>query len=175
MAMRSAWQRCGWGGVLLIAVSGCLGGQTGQPGSLTCGAEPATDLAATDFVAAFEGTHQATLVWNVSEGATLEDVLTLELRRRDPVDASVGCAGTLEAWADMELTTRDYGLLESRAILLQGERDQLERARILVRGARVTLDADLAVVDGEVRISGTLTTSDNALPAPTATFPSAGE
>ena len=75
---------------------------------------------------------------------------------------------------DLSLTTRDYGVLERREIVVSGGAGQLEEASILVRGARVTLDADLAVVDGEVRIAGTLTTSDNALPAPTATFPSAG-
>jgi hypothetical protein len=75
---------------------------------------------------------------------------------------------------DLTLATRDHGVLERREVVVNGGAGQLEEASILVRGARVTLDADLAVVDGEVRISGTLTTNDNAFPAPTATFPSAG-
>jgi hypothetical protein len=180
MAMRSARQRCGWGGVLLIAVFGCLGGQTGQPTVGTCDSrtldldEPVRGVTPSEFMAAFEGVHVVPLSWNVSGGAGIEDQLTLELRRRDGATPFLNCGNGLEVTMDLSLTTRDYGVLERREIVVSGGAGQLEEASILVRGARVTLDADLAVVDGEVRIAGTLTTSDNALPAPTATFPSAG-
>jgi hypothetical protein len=179
MAMRSAWQRCGWGGVLLIAVVGCLGGQTGQPLSSTCGNrtlefdEAVQGVTANEFIAAFEGVHVAPLVWKVSGAAPIEDALTLELRRRDDTAPLLECGHTLQVSMDLTLTTLDHGVLERRGVVVGGDSGQLEEASIVVRGERVTLEANLEVTNGEVRISGTLETSDGALPAPTATFTSA--
>jgi hypothetical protein len=179
MAMRSAWQWCGWGGVLLIAVVGCLGGQTGQPLSSTCVNrtleldEAVQGVTANEFITAFDGVHVAPLVWNVSGAASIEDALTLELRRRDDTAPLLECGHTLEVSMDLALTTRDYGVLERRGVVVRGDAGQLEEASIVMHGERVTLEANLEITNGEVRISGTLETSDGALPATRATFASA--
>ncbi len=176
--MRSAWQRCGWGGVLLIAVFGCSGGQTGQPDSGFCEFQPVRADRAIDgvspeaFAAAFEGSHAARLVWNVPEAAGMEDVLTLALSRPDATEASVDCSHTvLEVKLDLELRTSNHGLLEIRTVALRGELGQARRAEILTVDGRVRLDADLTVV-GQVEIAGTIRTGDVALPARSATISS---
>lgn len=71
---------------------------------------------------------------------------------------------------DLEVRTRDHGVLETTAVKMVGPTGQRERAQIAFQ-AGVRLDADLLIVDGEVRWSGVLTTSDPELPATTATFP----
>lgn len=173
MAMRSA-RHCGWG-ALFIAVVGCLGGQTGQPGSLNCQPqsvaldEPVKGVTPEAFISAFEGTHVATLVWNVPD-APAEDVITLELRRDTNGTARTGC-GDLTVGVHVEISTRDHGVLASRGVTLRGIAGKIEQASFDMSGERAIFSADLVASQGEVMISGTLTTNDATLPALTATFP----
>ena len=175
--MRSA-RHCGWG-ALFIAVFGCLGGQTGQPLSADCATrsialdEPIDGVTPDAFISAFEGTHVATLVWNVPD-APAEDVITLELSRDTEGSASAGC-GDLMVGVHVEISTRDHGVLTSRSVKLRGISGNVEQASFQTAGERVNFAVDLLANTGEVMISGTLTTSDTTLPASTATFPATAE
>lgn len=173
--MRSARHWFGWG-ALLIAATSCLGGQTGQPSSADCDSSTASPDQAVDgvspnaFVATFEGTHEATLRWATSTGAADDELTLVVLRQTSPSAATDGC-GQLGVTVDVALATREHGLLESRAVTLHGSQGQLERAWLYVQGERVTLSATLTAVGGEVRISGTIRSSDPTLPSGEGAFP----
>jgi hypothetical protein len=177
--MRSARVRVGWG-ALLIAATNCLGGQTGQPTSIDCGVEAVAPdesvqgVTPNEFVAAFEGTHEVPLAWETSEGAATRDTLALELRRAAPLQPLLECSGDLRVTVHFTLSTRNHGVLGTQPVHLEGQPGQVERAELYVIGSRVTLAAELVVVDGNVHLSGRLETADTSLPATRATFPAPG-
>ncbi len=174
VVMRSTRQY-GWG-ALLITLSSCLGGQTGQPTAASCdGRGVATDEALSgvtplQFAAAFAGTHTATLAWETPD-PTPHDELTLELRPREPLRAVLDCYDDLSVGTDVVLTTRDHGELARFDAFLRGRAGQLTSARLERTDSFVALDVELFVVEGEVHVAGSLTTRDSALPAPNAIFP----
>lgn len=145
-----------------------FGGQTGQPDTL--GSCPFESIMPEEFVAAFEGVHVASLAWRTPEAPI--DLLTLEVQADPNRDAIENCAGDFQVPVEIEITTRDQGLLASGLATLTGSATQLERASLYGLGERVTYDVSLVVVDGEVRISGAFYHGDPELPGGgDATFP----
>lgn len=113
-------------GVLAAALAtGCLGGQTGQPDSLDCGASELAPTAVwssttvSAAAAAFEGTYAAALAWQMEpRGAdthtpvSFQDSVQLSISYGQ-LEANEDCNGSLVLPVSVTLTTSQSGITDS--------------------------------------------------------------
>lgn len=157
------------GSLLLTA---CLGGQTGQPGSLDC-AGVGSD---SDAAKAFVGNYAAGLSWQEEPLDTASPtVVTLD----DTVQLTIGSdsapvvaeCGDLRIPVTVVLTTTTSGISESgdAEIVLSGPTKPL-RGRLVFQGTRVHLNVTLLEHSAGMTPEGALEALDSDLPGAAATL-----
>jgi len=175
------------GATLVLAAAlatACLGGQTGQPSSITCGAPAA---AATDAwsgttvqaaARAFEGTQGASLRWydeprSVAAPTPVEFVDSVQLTiSYDGDSGSVGCSNVLSVPVSVQVTTSDSGVAEAGSgTLWISPTSQGLVGNLHYQSKLISLDATLDEVTRASAPRGSLDALDGTLPGASARFP----
>jgi hypothetical protein len=163
-------------GVLSAALAtACLGGQTGQPGSLHCNNSQLSPSAAWGDTTvragaeALAGTYEVPLIWQPA-ALDLEDNLQLTIVY-DGGSALRDCNDRLRVPVTVTLTTSESGIAESgdATLELPGPSSALAGS-LSYEGERVALDATLAEVAGGVALAGSFESLDEDLPGASASF-----
>jgi len=164
-----------------LAVVGCLGGQTGDPGgSAVCvqnkvGAEQRVPgVSPADLARAFEGSHAAALRWSTKKpgdaGVRIpDDAITITVAYADG-DGLTGC-DDLSVSVTVDITTRDSGIHETGAATLEAREGSTDNATLHFAGEQVVVSATLQRSQGAVELSGSLQAKGTGLPGDTAQFP----
>jgi hypothetical protein len=163
-----------------IALAGCLGGQTSDPGnSVGCtpqkvpAGEAVSGVSPAQLARTFAGSYTSTLRWlgGSAAGALVPD---------EPVTITVtyqGADGTscpdvyLSVPVAIEITTRDSGIHETGNATLFAGLGSVDRAGFSFNGNQVSVNGDLIRSNGTIAISGTLGSRTADLPGSSARFP----
>ncbi|HKY38712.1 MAG TPA: hypothetical protein VJN18_22370 [Polyangiaceae bacterium] len=171
-------------GVLSAALAAaCLGGQTGQPSSASCGsAELSSPAAWADTTVgaaaeAFAGAYEAPLLWR-DEPRTASAPTPIDLQDRlqltiayDGARATRDCEGRLHVPVTVTVTTSESGIAESGGATLDLSRSMgVLAGHLSYDSDRVALDAALAEVAAGVSIAGGFDALDPELPGASASF-----
>lgn len=171
-------------GLLAAALAtACLGGQTGQPTSLDCGATSLAPTAAwggTTVQAAaegFEGTHGAGLEWRVEARSSMvqtpvELVDNVQLTiTYDNAKADRSCSNQVSVPVSVTVTTSDSGLAEGGpgTLILEPEAQGFSGS-LHFENARVRLDALLEETALALPAQGSFDALDPVLPGASAVF-----
>jgi len=163
-------------GLLSAALAtACLGGQTGQPTSASCGGEQLSsssvwhDTTVGAAAAVFAGTYEAPVLWQPAV-VDSQDRLQLTIFY-DGGSVRRGCDGSLTVPVTVTLATSESGIAESGAATLEiaGPSGALV-GKLSYLGERVALDATLTEVTAGVTLAGELESLDAELPGASADF-----
>jgi hypothetical protein len=163
-------------GLLSAALAtACLGGQTGQPSSATCGGEQLSssavwrDTTVGAAAAVFAATYEAPVLWQPPV-ADSQDRLQLTIVY-DGGSVRRGCDDRLTVPVTVTLTTSESGIAESGAATLEiAGRSGALVAELSYVGERVALDARLNEVTAGVTVAGDFESLDAELPGASAGF-----
>jgi len=142
-------------------VGACLGGQTGEPTSLTCTNRAAPWRQSVDGVSpeqlalAYEGVHRVKLHWAKTPD-TVTEPATLTLHYREQSGTAQDCGGALSVAVDFSLRADDGTLIDSGQGLLRAARGVLDRATYSGSGQHFVITGSLSDAMGKVMVSGTL-------------------
>jgi len=155
-------------------VGACLGGQTGEPTSLTCSSRAAPWRQAVDGVSpeqlalTYEGEHRAKLHWAKNPG-TVAEPATLTLDYREQSGTTDDCSGALGVAVDFSFRADNGTLIDAGQGLLRASRGVLDRATYSGSGQHFLITGSLSEAMGKVLVGGTLEPRESAT-ADTADF-----
>lgn len=157
-------------------VGACLGGQTGEPASLTCTSRAAPWRQSVDGVSperlalTYEGEQRVKLHWAKTPD-TVTEPATLTLDYREQSGTTHDCGGALSVAVDFSFRADDGTVIDSGQGLLRAARGVVDRATYSGSGQHFLITGSLSEAMSKVTVSGTLEPREPAT-ADTADFSS---
>lgn|GEM_PF-1797511 len=142
-------------------VGACLGGQTGEPASLTCTNRAAPwgqsvyGVSPEQLALTYEGEHRVKLHWAKTPD-TLTERATLTLDHREQSGTTDDCSGALSVAVDFSFRADDGTLIDFGQGVLRAPRGVLDRATYSGSGQHFAITGSLSDEMGKVMVSGTL-------------------